>query len=395
MNEQRGDQSQWVPYTPPPPSRKERVWITIRRFAFPVLLLVVILGLGALLWWMPSSTQKGFDLGQIASQDPAGSGSSARTGGAEGGAEIGTGYATLSVITRPSGATVFVDGDSVGTTPLDAHTLRSGVYIVSVEKEGYTSADTVLVLRNDEAPLFSSRLRPRSKLLGPSPGGEPSSSVAQRQSTEASSNRRSTASRQQTTQERSQATQATAQESSSAGQERRNSGTPSQTTATGTLDVISNPTGTQVELDGDPVGTTPLTLDGVPAGTHQVTFVREGYNTLRMQFELGRDERRTVQGALTPRMGRLRVLVQPWGSIYIDGTLHERDTDVWFETQLSVGTHQVMVVHPSLGRKTQEVRVSAGEVRSLVINLRSTSSSSSRTEPDTLRGGPSSETPSR
>jgi hypothetical protein len=77
-----------------------------------------------------------------------------------------------------------------------------------------------------------------------------------------------------------------------------------------------------------------------------------------------------VHAQLRARTGRLRVLARPWGTIYIDGTLHARESDVWYETDLPVGRHQITVVHPALGERTQYVGISAAEETSLVVDLR-------------------------
>lgn len=68
----------------------------------------------------------------------------ALTGGLWGLFGGGSDAATLAVTTDPEEATVYIDGDSVGTTPLQNHTVAAGPVQVRIVKEGYTPIDTTL-----------------------------------------------------------------------------------------------------------------------------------------------------------------------------------------------------------------------------------------------------------
>ena len=387
MDEQtKNDGPQWVPYQPPPPSGGDRIWATVRRMAFPVLLLLFMAGLGVLLYlssdlqgaqawrdWAGLSASPSAPVNRTSS----GAGGTTATGGsasrpapsrdggtnptAAGGGQLGTGYANLSVFSEPAGAAVLVDGDSVGTTPLNRYPIQSGVYIITVERDSFFSADTVAVLRNNQAPTYSVTLNPRSPLPDddvPAVAGRGSAPTESSSATSSSTPLPSSGS--------------TPPASSSSAQDAPPPNpTPEPAPTTGTLRFASTPAGAQVQLDGAPVGTAPLVLDDVEAGTHAVVFTRDGYDTLRTQVTLSPAEERTVQGALNPRPGRLRVLARPWGSIYIDGTLHERNADVWYETTMPPGTYDVEAVHPALGRQSRTVTVQPSEQLSVVIDLRS------------------------
>jgi hypothetical protein len=101
-----------------------------------------------------------------------------------------------------------------------------------------------------------------------------------------------------------------------------------------------------------------------------VTVSIDGYQPWSTQVRVQADTTARVHAPLQPRTGRLRVLARPWGTIYIDETLHARESDVWYETELPIGTHQVTVVHPVLGEQTRQVNVEAEAERSVVIDLR-------------------------
>jgi len=370
MSEQKNDGPQWVPYQPPPPSGRERLWMYVRRGAFPLILLFFMAGLGALLYVSPDLAPGTERVRQLLGMEPAPSSappaqrSSAAAGttatgtaaggpGAQGTGQsasggLGTGYANLSVFSEPAEATVLVDGDSVGTTPLNRYPVRSGVYIITVEREGFFAADTVAILRNNQAPTYSVALNPRPDLTR-----DESPAVADQPRPSSQSPTQSPS----TTPPPSTETDPTPD--------------PAPVPTTGTLSITSTPSGARVQLDGSAVGTTPLTLDEIEAGTHNVVFSREGYETSSMQVTVTPGSVRDVQAALSQLMGRLRVLVRPWGSIYIDGQLRERNADVWFETEVPAGEHEISAVHPALGQQARNVTVGPGEETSVVIDLRS------------------------
>jgi hypothetical protein len=351
----------------------------VRRGAFPLILLLFMAGLGTLLYVSPDLGPGTEQIRQLLGMESASSSappaqrSSAAAGttatGAVGGTAasgtgvpgtgesasggLGTGYANLSVFSEPAEATVLVDGDSVGTTPLNRYPIRSGVYIITVEREGFFTADTVAILRNNQAPTYSVSLNPRPDLTR-----DESPAVAD--------------------QPRPSSQPPTQSPSTTPPPSTENNPTPdpAPVPTTGTLSITSTPSGARVQLDGNAVGTTPLTLDEIEAGTHNVVFSREGYETSSMQVTVTPGSVRDMQVALDQLMGRLRVLVRPWGSIYIDGQLRERNADVWFETEVPAGEHEISAVHPALGQQTRNATVEPGEELSVVIDLRNSAPSS-------------------
>ncbi|MDX1548574.1 MAG: hypothetical protein R3247_16380, partial [Rhodothermales bacterium] len=95
----------------------------------------------------------------------------------------------------------------------------------------------------------------------------------------------------------------------------------------------------------------------------------DGYDdaTMTLLVEAGRTTQ--ARQILAPAQGTLRILAKPWGSIYIDGVLHEEEASVWYTVRLPVGDHRVRVTHPTLGKWEQIVRVSAGDPREVVIDF--------------------------
>ena len=365
-----GDQQEWTPYTPPPPDRGEQIWVALRRYSFPVLVLIFIVGLGAALYWESNSTTaadqeearlqaaiEAYRSGETpAGQggvDPLGSTSSA------GSSSTAEGQGAITVRSQPSQATVRVDDDSVGVTPLAGHPLEPGVYFIAVERDGYVTADTLLIVRSDNAPSFTAVLQ---RDVGGNRRTSPSRSVQPQRSTPPAE---SSPARSSSNESVVSPPQVPSEDVSPSEQ----GGAPAP--EVGSVQFVTEPSDATVLLDGERKGTTPLTLSAIPAGSHRATLYRSGYDTVRTQVEIAPGTQQVIRQTLTPLPGRLRVLVQPWGSVYVDGSIRQRNTDVWFETTLPAGTHEVAAVHPALGRQTRSVQIAPGAEQSVVIDLRS------------------------
>jgi hypothetical protein len=65
----------------------------------------------------------------------------------------------------------------------------------------------------------------------------------------------------------------------------------------------------------------------------------------------------------------LRVTVVPWGSIYIDGQLVVRETDVRQTFTLPPGPHTIAAEHPTLGRTEATIDLIPGSTRSVTLEL--------------------------
>jgi hypothetical protein len=347
MNEHSDDHDQhpprWVPYTPPAPDGWDRVRLLLRRLSFPLVVLLLAGGLaGVLFYWAPAPEPG-------SAPRPSVNVLAADVG--EGQTDAATGSGRLRVRSAPAGATVRMNGDSVGVTPFVDSTRRAGVYMLSVQRAGHFRADTVVVLEDESTADVRLALRPRPDYDGPPP-------------TEASPPPRRT------------------ERGAPAGQADRPlpvTSVPPPNTAPsprpppvfGALYVTSEPPGAVVTVNDTERGRTPLPLSRIPPGPQRLTVTLDGYQPWTGQVDVQADTTARVHAALRPKTGRLRVLARPWGTIYVNDTLHARERDVWYETDLPAGTHRITVVHPALGEQTREVEVRAGAEASVVVDLRS------------------------
>jgi len=339
----------WEPYQSPKSSRGGVLWF-LRRYAFSITLLLAALGVGTLLYMSPE---------RLSSEAPP---SASRSDGA--GASADQQYATVSVYSEPTGASVVVDGDTVGATPINQHRLPSGTYLVSVVQEDYAPRDTVMTLAANRSTVYTPQLRPQApperaeqaqappttEDFGTDPppsrpqGAEPASPPASEGDTRAS-------------QEQSPRSESP-------------TSTEPDPLVTGRITLRSTPDSVAVSINGYDAGSTPATLTQVAAGTHEITFSRPGYETVTRQVDVQGRDTVAVQASLKALTGRLRVLVRPWGSIFIDGERHAEDADVWYDTELRAGTHTVTARHPALGEKAQSVELAPRDTQSVILDVR-------------------------
>lgn len=370
MSEQDRDPPRWIPYSAPPANAWDRTHDFFRGLLFPVTLVLFGLGVWGGLYWLSQPQEEPANTNVQVSP-------SIETAGTT--VEDSLGSAELTVQSQPRGAGVWINGDSVDTTPLRGHSMEPGVYFLSIRRQGYLNADTVVTLSNGEAPEVTVSLDAR-----PDIGSEPVSAggeVEQTAEEDGQSAELSTSSSTGEVELQDESSSSAVSPESSSTEDTASeteSNDDSQSLPTGSLRITSEPSGADVLINGNPRGQTPLTLDAVLEGAHDVTLQQEGYASWSASVETEANTTQNVHGTLEPLLGQLRVLARPWGTIYIDDSLHARESDIWYETELPVGQHEVRVVHPSLGEQSRTVDLRANEENEIVINLRGDDSGTQR-----------------
>ena len=160
----------------------------------------------------------------------------------------------LLIRSTPAGATVFVDGERRGITPVTLPAVPLGTRVVRVQQDGFIADERRLTLTADR-PSRSVEVRLRRA----SAAARPASSEA--------------------------AAPAAAAAAAAA--------------RTGSLLIESRPPGAAVTVDGRPAGSTPLTLDSIPAGPHTVTMRLAGFRPVTATVRVEADERARVAASLT------------------------------------------------------------------------------------------------
>lgn len=234
----------------------------------------------------------------------------------------------LRVGSVPGDALVYVDGSFDGLTPYATDALPPGWHTVTLRKSGYAFSDTLVYLEAGGATALSFALD--------------SLAVAAPLAVQ---------------------TEAPTVAPQAAPSFEPQAGAPQA----GAVLVEVAPAGVEVHVDGSRVGRSPLRLRDLRPGTHEVTLSLPGYASQTRHVLVAPGRVATLRTALVSLTGTLSVAVSPWGSIYVDGALHARDTDLRHEIVVPVGTRVVRAVHPVLG--AQEWRVEVEEDRSTPVDF--------------------------
>ncbi|MCH7676617.1 PEGA domain-containing protein [candidate division KSB1 bacterium] len=123
----------------------------------------------------------------------------------------------------------------------------------------------------------------------------------------------------------------------------------------------SEPSGAAIELDGKVVGNTPFKIEQIKPGQHQIVLSKPGYSDKTTSVDIEAGQTKPLKVQLTAFLGKIGVLVRPYGSIYVDDELKKKDTFTPYTEELQVGQHKIRAVHPTLGTFEKYVEVQANE----------------------------------
>ena len=110
----------------------------------------------------------------------------------------------------------------------------------------------------------------------------------------------------------------------------------------GELSISSVPSGAEIELDGNPMGSTPQTIDSVPAGSHRVVLNKEGFSSEARVVNISAEHLATVSVRLPLIRSVVNINATPSGaSILVDGANTGRVSPA--ELFLEHGAHTITV----------------------------------------------------
>ena len=379
---------QWTPPTSPTFGGRERFTLFIERFGFPVASITTLLILAVLFIntdLLLREPDKPANRSVVAEQPtpPEAQTTPAQTATppAEPSDSTTATAIPLSLTTSPAGAAVYIDDTLVGESPLAAVALAEGARRIRIQMAGYVQLDTVVTLTETSAS-FQFALQEEESLIAEASEESPSATDAEESAPTSTPNETPATSPvvEDTPPVQPESSPETV---SSDDRQQPSSDTEEQPAETeeappvveeepvpqvGEVYFVSEPAGATVLLAGQRVGVTPFVLSELQPGRRQVTMRLDGYKDFTTTVRVVVQERRSVNGRLekiVSTLGTLRILVKPWGNIYIDDKLHKAESNIWYTTKLSPGTYRVRVEHPNLGIWSQDVTLVAGEERTI------------------------------
>lgn len=269
-------------------------------------------------------------------------------------AQLGGGAAsgaTLALTSSPEGATVLVNGDTAGTTPLQNYALTAGPVNIEVRKAGYESIDTSFTVNTDEYVEVQGVTLPGTGAVDEADG---TLAADARESTTDSEGDPDTPGSTGGASSGPDGSQTDAGESGSASGSEGADETTSEPSG-GTVEVASEPVGT-VLVDGqEQSGPGGITL---PAGEHTISCRHPEHD-------------RTADTTIVVAAGQTEALTcytewevnvntdGPWGRVWLNRTDTGRNTDEGGALSLPPGTHRIEVRRLSL----DEFTVAGGRVK--------------------------------
>ena len=315
----------------------------------------------------------------------------------------------VSFETSPAGAQVFIDGETLGTTPLQAQAVAAGEHELRLVAERYLPhRDTVDVTGMEVAQTFAVELDPAwanvaisSVPIGATiyvDGEEQGQTPALLEILQGEHVVELKLPRFQSWQQVLNVTAGVHQ----------NLEPVKLLPAEGLLELTSRPSGANVTVDGEFQGQTPITLQLEPGGEHRVAVFKPGYKRAVRTVALDAEEVRELSLKLTPRLGEVQVLVTPaQAEVLVSGTsqgrgnqslslpAHEQVLEVRLPGYRShrqrftprPGLQQVIpvklltVAEAKLAELKQEIRSPAGQTLKLFSPTGSFTMGASRREP--------------
>lgn len=137
------------------------------------------------------------------------------------------------------------------------------------------------------------------------------------------------------------------------------------------VDFRSSPSGADVYVDGNFVGTTPLDDVRIGPGQHEARFTLSGYETSRVTFSVTAGESTRINATLQQTTGSIRVQANVGGAqVFLDGravgTIQSGSGQLTLDT-LSPGVHQLTVVAPGYTTYVTDVNVRPGERAAVTV----------------------------
>ncbi|ASJ03497.1 hypothetical protein A3L09_09605 [Thermococcus profundus] len=274
------------------------------------------------------------------------------------------GYLTIN--STPANATVYLDGDYIGTTPLENYPLPPGNHTITIVKRGYENyTETIQVEGN--TPLFVNvTLKPLTatvKVLSTPIGAEvylDGESIGK-----TPGNFTIPSGSHTITLHLDGYLNYTTAVTVSPGETKVVNATLIPIPAK--LSINSTPSGASVYINGSYKGETPLTLNLTP-GVYNVTISKQGYDNYTTTITLNPGENRRIKAKLTHLTGYITVYTTPGNAtVYIDGK--EVGKTPLIKYNITPGKHRLTIKLNGYKEYDKNITINPGENPPLNVTL--------------------------
>ncbi|MCL5036548.1 MAG: PEGA domain-containing protein [Chloroflexi bacterium] len=273
---------------------------------------------------------------------------------------------TLSITTQPEGATVYIDGEKVGKSPIDGKEVAPGNRNIRLVLSGYSESNVSVYVSPGEDASFEKKL-----ISAKAPGTLVLKSVPPKARVYINEKDISeiTPIKPRKMPEGKYKIKLTLKgyhpmEKTITIKSGKSSDETlvlkSIKTETGTLLVDSRPSGAKIILDGKEVAVTPKTLEKVPAGEHVVKIELNGYKPLETTVIVEGNKTQNVSAELVSTGGTLLInSIPPSASAFLNGEFQDK-TPVKLEG-VKPGEYTVKIVREGYQTFEQNIAVEEGK----------------------------------
>jgi Domain of unknown function (DUF4384)/PEGA domain len=144
-----------------------------------------------------------------------------------------------------------------------------------------------------------------------------------------------------------------------------------QTSRNGSVTFNSNPSGAEVYVNSQYIGTTPTGAFSYAEGSYTAQFRLGGYNDVSLSFNVTRNSNQTVRADLAPVAGSLRVRANVGGAIVFlngqqAGTIPNGTGELTLNN-LPTGTHELVVLAPGFRTFVSDFSVRGGQTTDVSV----------------------------
>jgi serine/threonine protein kinase len=283
----------------------------------------------------------------------------------------------VSISTEPDGATVFLNGDSIGVTPLNFPTAADRRISLRFKKLDYFTLDTSVVVKKGQAETFSFPLQPAARVAIVVDPAEAevsldgkiitSTQLASLQLPVGRHNISISYPGYDPQQDQFTLVQGDNPPRRYSLKKKEEIAPPPEV---GGIRITSVPPGASLSLNGKTIGRTTYEDQQIKPGSYKLLIRQEGYQDFSQTISVRSGQTTQVEARLTKLvLGKLAVLVKPSGAIYIDGRLHKENAEAQYTTDLPPGSYRIRIENPSLGRWEKVVEIEPDRVKEIAIDF--------------------------
>jgi hypothetical protein len=137
----------------------------------------------------------------------------------------------------------------------------------------------------------------------------------------------------------------------------------------GILELTSNPTGSEICLDGKIIGRTPEIVPNISVGSHTITFTHQGHEISEKKFRLNPEQTLKIHQNLIPipQVGILDVTSDPAGAELLLDKKNIGYTPIIIP-RIPAGDHRIAIIHQEYEKFEQKISIKSGQT--LIISQR-------------------------